>query len=106
MENIFNIILLYLSIVYVYTLSGFIDSIKRGVWKLISKLPYVDIELKPFTCGKCMSFWTTLIYQIIYCDYNLIQIFSLSLLMAYLYPFMSNILIIIFEYLKKITNDE
>lgn len=42
--------------VFVVDLSGFMDTVKRWIWKwLLKDRPYKDFSLKPFDCSLCMT---------------------------------------------------
>ena len=62
--TIFNLFLISVICVLIIDLSGFIDSLKYGLSKLLTKnkLASIDYRLKPIDCSLCMSFWISLIY--------------------------------------------
>lgn len=61
---IINLLLLQLIIVYIVDLSGVMNSIKWLAWRLIFGKVGIEnssrLELKPFTCSKCLVWWTLL----------------------------------------------
>ena len=63
---ILDLIFIWIVTVIVIDISGFIDSVKLGISKLLTKgkLPTTDYRLKPIDCSFCMNFWTGLIYII------------------------------------------
>jgi hypothetical protein len=58
---IINLLLLQLIIVYIVDLSGVINSIKWLAWRILFGKVGIEmssnLELKPFTCSKCLMFW-------------------------------------------------
>lgn len=61
--------LLYITLILVFIIdiSGFVDTVKRWVWKWVFKdrREYRDYDLKPFDCSLCASWWAGLLYIII-----------------------------------------
>ena len=63
--TITNLLIIQLIVCFIVDLSGVMDHIKKWIWKwLKSGKPYKDFELKPFTCSRCMGWWTGLIFII------------------------------------------
>lgn len=59
MNIITNIILIQILICYLIDLSGFIQSMERGLGKIL----HYRVEIpKPFSCSLCSGFWLGLIY--------------------------------------------
>ena len=57
-----NLILIQIIVTSIIDLSGFIYSIKQGIGKILH-IPNTDrIQLKPFDCSLCSTFWSGLIY--------------------------------------------
>ena len=52
--------------VLIIDISGFIDSVKWGVskWLTKGKIQTTDYRIKPFDCSLCMTWWSCLIYMI------------------------------------------
>lgn len=91
-------------IVYIYQISGFIDEMKRLIWKLMWKnIPYRDFEFKPFTCSICTTFWISILYVLITNNFSLFYIF-ICIMSSYLTPITYNVMIGIKEFLVRITN--
>ncbi len=63
---IFNLLILVISIVYIWDHSGFIYSLTKFIYKkLYPNKPYMGQQLmKPFGCSMCISFWSVFIYSI------------------------------------------
>lgn len=60
--NYFNLLLLAFVVVYVVDLSGFTDS-WRGILERMLHVKQLR-QLKPFDCSLCMTFWTCNIYSL------------------------------------------
>lgn len=58
-------IFIMLVVVYVVDLSGFVQSVKHGLWRLIKgEAKYTEFDLKPFDCSQCVTFWASLLWAI------------------------------------------
>lgn len=59
-----NLLLIQFIVVVIIDDSGVIDSIKRGISKLLTKgkIETTNFDLKPFSCSYCSNFWVGLIY--------------------------------------------
>lgn len=62
MNNVIYILMLHLSIVYIVDISGFINSVKTGISKIIRR---DIIGFKPFDCSSCLNVWAILTYCIV-----------------------------------------
>ena len=98
-----DILLIAVICVVIIDLSGFTDSWKSGLKRLLTKGRMSDpnYSLKPFDCSFCITWWTGLIY--------LLVIHSVSLwMLAYLLcicvmtPVIRDILVLVRETLLKI----
>lgn len=100
-----NLLMINIMITYIWQISGFIDEIKRLVWKILWKnnIPYKNFDFKPFTCSICMTFWISILYILIMNNFSLFYIF-MCIINSYLNPIIYNILIGIKEFLIRITN--
>ena len=66
MTILLNLLIITNIVCFIVDLSGIIDSIKYGIWKTFIKVgDYHNLNLKPFSCSLCMSFWCGLIYLLI-----------------------------------------
>lgn len=53
-------------IVFVIDLSGFMDTVKRWIWKwLVKDRPYREYSLKPFDCSMCMTHHICVLFALI-----------------------------------------
>lgn len=76
-----NLLIITGIVCFIVDISGFVDTIKRWVWKWLFKdREYNDFELKPIDCSLCMSFWIGLIYLICVGQFNVLMIGYVCLL--------------------------
>ena len=108
--NILTLLTIQLILVYIIDLSGVMISIKRLIWRLLvgSKTIHLadNIEFKPFTCSKCMTFWLGIIFIIFFIP-NLTVIsfvfwLGYSSLLSYMSTTSLNLLILIKDTLDSI----
>lgn len=53
-------------VVFVLDLSGFVDTVKRLIWKwLVKGVPYRDFSLKPFDCSMCMTHHICVLFALV-----------------------------------------
>lgn len=66
MNTIINLIFIQIIVVCIVDISGFIDSLKYGLSKLLTKgkVKTTNFNLMPLQCSLCMTFWSCLIYLI------------------------------------------
>ena len=104
MMNVINLLILTMIIVYVIDLSGFIQD---GVEPMLAKLFHQrQVRLKkPWSCSRCMTLWIGLLYVLIFCHIT-IPIIGYVFLLSFLTPVFNNMLITIYEWLLKLTNNE
>ena len=59
-----NLIAITIIVCILIDLSGFVESVKRWVWKWVfsGKKEYKDFSFKPFDCSLCMTHHTLLLY--------------------------------------------
>lgn len=82
--------------VLVIDISGFIDSIKYGISKILTKgkIQSTDYRLKPFDCSLCMTFWVGLIYIICMGQFSLFLL-AYILLLGIMTPIIKDIIILL-----------
>lgn len=108
--NILTLLTIQLILVYIIDLSGVMISIKRLIWRMLVGSKSINladnIELKPFTCSKCMSWWLNLLFIIIFIPFTNINILVFWIGYAALLSYMSttslNFLILIKDTLNSI----
>lgn len=68
-----NIVLLTTIVCFIVDISGFVDSVKGLIWKLVigKNKPFQDFNMKPFDCSLCCSFWVGLIHLLCVGQFNI-----------------------------------
>ena len=68
-------------VVFIIDNPGVIDSIKKWIWKRYIKIgDYNNINLKPFDCSLCSTWWINLIYIAITGKFSILYIAFSALL--------------------------
>ena len=82
--------------VLIIDISGFIDSVKFGIskWLTKGKFPKADYRIKPFDCSLCATWWTGLIYIICTGQFSIFLVAYL-LFLAVMTPVAKDIIILI-----------
>lgn len=85
--TLINLLLIQFILVVIIDDSGFIDSVKRGISKLLTKGKIItdNFELKPFSCSYCMQVWCGLIYLLIIGQFTIPYI-AFNFLLAAMVP--------------------
>lgn len=98
-----SLFLISLIVVIIVDLSGFIDSLKSGLKRIVTKgrMSGNDYRLKPFDCSFCMTFWTGLVYLLITHSFSLWML-SYLLLLCVFTVFIKDVLIVIKDILSYI----
>ena len=91
MMNFFNILLITLIVVHLIDLSGFIQTIKRTILKLLGRPPQ-DFSLKPFDCSYCMTHHVSVIYLLCINQFTLIN-YVIVLSLAFMTPVIKDLMI-------------
>lgn len=98
-----NLLLIALVSVLIIDISGFIESLKLLISKLLTKsqLQSTQYRIKPFDCSFCMTFWVGLIYTIVTGEFNLVTLAAI-LLIAFMTEPIKQLLILVKDLLIKI----
>lgn len=93
MNTLLYLTLIQFILVVIIDDSGFIDSVKRGISKLLTngKIITDNFELKPFSCSYCMQVWCGLIYLLIIGQFNIPYI-AFNFLLASMVPVTKDLL--------------
>ena len=59
----FNALLLTIVVIFIVDISGFVETVKPAVNKLLRRDQFE--RLRPFDCSLCMVFWTGLTYTLL-----------------------------------------
>ena len=87
-------------VVIVVDISGFIDSIKS----LIGKVLHINnVSLKPLDCSFCMNFWASLIYLLITNQLSITAV-MVTLLLSTMTPVIQDLIYLIRDLIGKIIN--
>ena len=86
------------TVVILIDISGFIDSIKS----LIGKVLHINnVSLKPLDCSFCMNFWASLIYLVITNELSITAV-MVTLLLSTMTPIIKDAIYLIRDFLGKI----
>lgn len=98
-----DILLIAVICVVIIDISGFTDSWKSGLKRLLTKGRFRDpnYSLKPFDCSFCITWWTGLIYLLVIHSVSLWMLAYL-LFVCMMTPVIRDILILIRESLLKL----
>ena len=91
MMNFFNLLLITLAVVHLIDLSGFINTLKRWILKLLGRPPQ-DFSLKPFDCSYCMTHHVSVIYLLCINQFTLIN-YVIVLSLAFMTPVIKDLMI-------------
>ena len=107
--NLLTLLTIQLILVYIIDLSGVMISIKRLIWRIIFGSKTINladnIEIKPFTCSRCMTWWLCLLYIIIFIPitvYSFIFWLGYAALLSYMSTTSLNFLVLIKDTLDSI----
>lgn len=100
-----NLLLISLILVFIIDISGFVDTVKRLVWKWVfnGKREYQDFDLKPFTCSLCSTWWAGILY-LCFTGFSWAMVAYVALL-AFLTPIFKDIMIFIKDLMIKIIDE-
>lgn len=98
-----DILLIAVIVVVIIDISGFSDSLKSGLKRLLTKGRMSDpyYSLKPFDCSFCMTWWTGLIWLLVIHNVTLWMLAYL-LLICVMTPVIKDVIILIRETMLKI----
>lgn len=89
-----ELLLVALVIVYIVDISGFTESWRSGLARMLN-IAHLR-PLPPFDCGKCMAWWSCLLYALLIGEFNLFTV-AFSAAMSLLSVPIGNALIFIRE---------
>lgn len=98
-----DVILITIIVVCIVDVSGFIDTIKSLLKRIMTggKMSDPNYSLKPIDCSLCMSFWTNLIYTIATGQFSL-WILTFILLCSVMTPVIRDIIFTIRDLMIKL----
>lgn len=108
--NLITLLIIQLVLVYIVDLSGIMNSLKWVAWRILIGKAGIEnssrMELKPFTCSKCLSWWFGLAFVILIIPNLTVVTFILWVgyvaLLSYLSTTSLNLLILIKDTLDSI----
>ncbi len=87
-------------VVIIVDISGFIDSVKT----LIGKVLHINnVNLKPFDCSLCLNWWVSLAYLVITNELNLTTV-MFALIMSVMTTVIGDLIYLIRDLIGKIIN--
>lgn len=91
-----GILLLAVIMVAIIDLSGFTDSWKSALKKMLTRGQFCSPEysFKPFDCSFCMTFWSGLVYLSVTAQFSLAMVAYL-LVVAFLTPVIKDALVLV-----------
>ena len=100
MENLFNITLFALSIIYLHSHLGVPQAISNRVASLFFRR---TVTLgRPFSCLQCTTFWSVLIYSLIV-GISPLYCFYIALFFSFIADFLSNTLTFLIKAMDTLT---
>lgn len=98
-----DLFLIAVIVVCIVDISGFTDSWKSGLKRLLTKgrLSNPNYSLKPFDCSTCLNFWTGLVYLLVTHNFSLWMLTYL-LLLSVMTPVIKDVIILIRELFIKL----
>ena len=85
-------------VVIIVDISGFIDSIKTLIGKVLG---INNVSLKPFDCSFCMNFWVSIAYLVITNELTITAV-MVALLLSTMTPVIQDLIYLIRDFLGKI----
>lgn len=101
--TVLNLIIISLVNVLIIDISGFVQSIKSLISKLLTnkQIDTTNFSLKPFDCSFCMTFWTGLLYTLVIGQFTLVNLLII-LFLAFMTEPVYRILLLIKDMILKI----
>lgn len=67
MGFVLNTLFITVIIVLIVDISGFIENLKRLIFRLLNgkSVKYKEFDFKPLDCSFCLSFWVNLIFLVV-----------------------------------------
>ena len=98
-----NLFLISVICVIVIDVSGFVDSLKSGIKRILTKgvLSDPNYSLKPIDCSFCMNFWVGLIYLLVSGTFT-IWMLTYVLLLSVMTPVMRDVIYRVRDTMSKI----
>lgn len=100
-----NLFLICLVLVFIIDISGFVDEMKRLIWKWVfgGKREYRDFDLKPISCSLCCVWWAGILY-LCFTGFSWPMVAYVALL-SYLTPIFKDAMVFVKDLLIEIINE-
>lgn len=100
----FNLFLIAFIVVFIVDNTDFMDTIKKFIWKRwIKEGDYRNLQLKPFDCSLCGTWWLCLAYLIIFHKFTLLTV-AFTALLSFLTPQIKDLQNLIADTIQLIIN--
>lgn len=98
----YTLLAITIVVVNLIDISGFVDEMKRFVWKWLykGKREYRPFTFKPFDCSYCMTHWTGLFYLLLSGNITIWSYMAL-LLLCFLTPIIADCQRLVLDILTK-----
>ncbi len=106
MDIYLTLFILCLIVVNLVDLSGFIDTLKRWIWKWVfnGKKEYRDFDFRPFECSYCMTHHVCVLWALFTGQFTVL-VYLYILFLSYLTPIFKDIILFIRDLLIKIIDE-
>ena len=88
-------------VVIIVDISGFIDSIKNLIGKVLG---INNVKLKPLDCSLCMTFWVSMVYLVIASELSITAV-MVALLLSTMTPVIGDLVYLVRDLIGKIINN-
>lgn len=102
----FYLNVLFITLIFVIAIDvlGFWDEFSKLISRIITKGKVVKpIDIKPFSCSTCMSFWTNLVYMFIVQQFSIFNVLYIIVL-AMFAPEMGSLIIMFKDWIAALIN--
>lgn len=102
----FYLNVLFITLIFVIAIDvlGFWDEFSKLISKIITKGKVVKpIDIKPFSCSTCCSFWCNIIYMFIVQQFSIFNVFFIIVL-AMFAPEMGSLIIMFKDWIAALIN--
>lgn len=87
-------------VVIIIDISGFIDSIKEFIGRLLN---ISNVRLKPLDCSFCLNFWVSMVYLLITNELSITAV-MVTLLLSVMTPVIQDLIYVIRDLISTIIN--
>lgn len=102
MMNFSKLLLITLATVHIIDLSGFVNTVKRTILKILGRPPQ-DFSLKPFDCSYCMTHHISVIYLLCINELTLLN-YVMVLFLAFLTPVIRDLMMWLRDFMTTVVD--